>query len=128
MSKKVSELDEITNVDGADFLHIVDASDDTDGPDGTSVFATIANILKGKVFGKNTNVPNTAAKAIIFNMSNTSNPSGTQALAGDFVLFMDTGVDRLIIGVALATCAAFPADLDDVAKFAIFHEGSQLIS
>lgn len=128
MAKKVSELTElITPPHSEDYFHIVDKSNIEDSPQGTSVFQKVSTFLRGRVFGKNTTVINTAANTLIFNMSNSNNHPGIQALQNDFVVFMDATDTRIIIGVAIDTCVNFPTDLDDITKFVKFHEGNKLI-
>jgi hypothetical protein len=112
---------------GNDLIHIVDVSDTTDNAAGSSVKQTVGLFLAGKTFGKNVQLPNTKANALIFNMSNTANHPTNQALENDFVVFIDAVLDLMIIGVAIDNCSTVPADLEDGAKFVKFYEGNKLL-
>lgn len=128
MAKKVTDLDELlVPAAGGDIIHVTDVSNLTDSPEGTSVFQTVATLLRGKVFGKDVNNPGTPAKTLILNMSNSANHPGTQGLLGDFVIHMDVAGNKAIFGVAIATVTSFPADLNDNTKFAKFYEGNKLL-
>lgn len=116
------------SANGGDKIYIVDTSDTTDHPLGSSKQIVVANLLKGFVFGKNVFNPATPATTIWFNTSNSLNHPGLgQCLAHDFVVHMDVVADRMIIGVAITNLNTFPADLDDPLKFAKFYEGSKLL-
>lgn len=128
MAERLTDRSElVAPPDGNDVVMIVDVDDTTDSPEGTSKFQKVQHFLRGRTFGKNTNVSGTAANTLIFNMSNTVQHPTNQGLAGDFIFFMDEIDTRIIIGVAIATCATFPVDLDNTAKFIKFYEGTKLL-
>lgn len=128
MAERLTDRTELTTpAVGTDLIYVVDVSDTTDNATGTSKKQTVATFLAGKTFGKNVINPGTPATTLIFNMSNSANHPVTQALTGDFVVFIDNTANRMLIGLALDGLTSFPADLDNDAKFAKYYEGSRLL-
>ena len=128
MAERLTDRPELLSpAEGGDLIHIVDVSDTTDNAAGSSVKQRIDVMLRGKVFGKNTNNPGVPATAIIFNTSSTLSPPGNQALIGDWVIYMNQSDSRLIIGIATQNCSDFPLHLDDDTRFIKFYDGTSLL-
>jgi hypothetical protein len=114
-----NKLTDITEKTGAfaddDLLHIVDVSDDTDDPAGSSFKVELLNLFASFTWIK-------IGSSIVLKL----NPSPNNAVIqdGDLVIYMtDT---RLVIGKALASLTVL-GDYDDPAKFAKFIDGSPLL-
>ena len=101
-----------------DVLHMVRTSDLTDNPAGSSKQVAVSDMLKGRSF-------KLILGCLVYSF--VADPSKTSIVATDWVIWMDVASERLIIGVASATLATIPADLDNVAKFDKFIETSGIL-
>lgn len=77
---KITELDELSSVDPTDFIEIVDSSDTTDGPGGTSKKTKIENISSGGIENFDPNSSYEIDDVVIYNDIIYQN---TSAISGD---------------------------------------------
>lgn len=117
MAQRLTDKTELVDKpsDGA-WIHVVEPTDTTAHPQGTSRKQNPKNFLKGLSL-----VP--VLGALVYKKG--SNQSTTQIEADDWVIYMDD--ERLVMGIAIANMTALPADLDDANKLKKFYDGSPLL-
>lgn len=101
-----------------DVIHIVDVSNLTDNAAGSSRKIQVQNLLKGRAFQN-------ILGCLVFKVN--SSPTLTTIQATDWVIYMSSQTNRLVIGLATGTVSSVPADLDDSTKFLKFYDGSSLL-
>lgn len=103
---------------GDDVVHVVDISNTTDNPAGSSFKMTIDNLLKGRSFKY-------IQGCLVYSFA--SDPSTTAISANDWVIYMNIANTRIVIGISKGALTTIPNDFDDDAKFAKFYDGNMLL-
>lgn len=103
---------------GNDLVHLVDVSNTTSNPSGTSFKMTVDNLLKGRSF-------KFIQGCLVFSFA--SDPSTTAIANTDWVIYMNISNTRMVMGIAKGALTTIPDDFDDDAKFAKFYEGNMLL-
>lgn len=101
-----------------DLAYIVDVSDTSQHPDGSGYKIQVQNLLKGRSFQN-------ILGCLVFKVNST--PTLTTIQSTDWVIYMSSQTNRLVIGLATATVSNVPTDLDDSTKFLKFYDGSSLL-
>ncbi len=95
--------------DALDVLHMVDISDTTSNPAGTSFKLPVEQLMKFAGF-------------MLINGARVLKSTGNESLiniqAGDFGIYVSPGIDRLVIFTAKVNNIVIPTDLDDSGKVA----------
>lgn len=63
---------------------------------------------------------------VIFRKAKTTAQSSVLAI-GDVAIFIDTTLDVMIVGIAVADVTTYPGDLRDNTKFIRFYEGASIL-
>lgn len=112
MPERLTDQTELTDApETNDVVYVVDVSDTTDDPAGSSKKQTLANFAQGIPSFKQIGVSN----VFVFK---TIGDNYTIVQAGDLTMFMTQ--TRLVMGYAITNLAIIPDDFDDPAKFAKF--------
>lgn len=122
MPERLTDQTELTTApENDDIVYVVDVSDTTDNPAGSSKQQTFANFTKGiRGFGAllpGTLSPSGSPATLLF--KTTSNPATDDYTAiqqHDIVIRADAA--RCVIGYVLNDFTTFPDDFDDPTKFA----------
>lgn len=104
-----------TNFSNDDLIHLVDVSDTSDNPAGSSFKVELLNLLAAFTWIK-------VGTAIVLKLNPLPNNSVIQD--GDLVIYMTDA--RLVVGKALASVTTI-ADYDNSARFAKFIDASPLL-
>jgi hypothetical protein len=118
MAKLTDQTAKTTKAALNDLIHVVDVSDTSDDPAGSSFKQTILNALKGATL-----VP--ILGALVWKAG--SGESTAQFEDGDWVIYMSgtTSSDRLVIGIATGTITNISGI--DSADFTKFFESNPLL-
>lgn len=101
---------------GTDLLHVVDVSDTTQNPAGSTFKMTVDNFLKGRAF---------ITIQSCYALKGSGNESTTALEAGDLAIYESAA--ELIVAVITATITTVPDDLRDAAKARRFIDNSPLL-
>nr|WP_299488582.1 hypothetical protein [uncultured Allomuricauda sp.] len=114
---KVTDISELINgISLDDLIHLIDVSDTTDDAAGSSFKVKLRNLLKGKTL-------TFILGCLVYKRTGTDD---TIIQDADWVFYMNSVTNRLVIGIGAADVTTIPDDLDDSAKFIKFYDGNSL--
>lgn len=101
-----------------DLVHMVDVSNTTQNPAGSSFKMEIKNFLKGRAF-----IPVQGC----YTLKESSNESTSSLEAGDLVIYEDVTSDVFIVATIKAAITIVPDDLRDSTKAARWIDNSAML-
>lgn len=117
MPDRLTDKDEIlSGISLDDIVHLVDVDNTTQNPAGSSFRVKLRNLLKGKTL-------TFILGCLVYKRTGTDD---TIIQDADWVFYMNSVTNRLVIGIGAADVTTIPDDLDDAAKFIKFYEGNSL--
>lgn len=119
MAERLTDQNELSvKPDDLDFLHLVDVSDTGDNAAGSSKKIQVRNLLKGRTLQY-------ILGCLVFKPN--ASPSTTTIQPDDWIIYMNSSEDRIVLGLCKTALTTIPSDFDDNTKFLKFHDGNSLL-